>query len=78
MVLFLLATTDEWEEICIVPVTEEVSMAIQSADFQSLLLSIGMQPPSDMVGDCLYLLRCISSMCEYLGPVRINFNSWYC
>ena len=51
--LLLLATTDEWEEICIVPITEEVSMAIQSVDYQSLLLSIGMQPPSDMVSVCV-------------------------
>ena len=41
--------TDEWEDICIVPVDEDVSMAIESADYQSLLISIGMQPPSDMV-----------------------------
>lgn len=39
---------DEWEEICIVPVDEDVSMAIGTADYQSLLISIGMQPPSDM------------------------------
>lgn len=45
----MLATTDEWEDICIVPVDEDVSMAIGLADYQSLLISIGMQPPSDMV-----------------------------
>jgi len=47
--LLPLTTVDEWEDICIVPVDEEVSMAIGSADYQSLLISIGMQPPSDMV-----------------------------
>ena len=47
--LLPLTTIDEWEDICIVPVDEEVSMAIGSADYQSLLISIGIQPPSDMV-----------------------------
>ena len=31
------------------PIDEDISMAIESADYQSLLISIGMQPPSDMV-----------------------------
>lgn len=47
--MLLLTTIDEWEEICIVPVDEEISVAVGSADYQSLLISIGMQPPSDMV-----------------------------
>ena len=47
--LLSLATTDEWEDICIVPVDEDVSMAMECTDYQSLLISIGMQPPSDMV-----------------------------
>ena len=55
MVLLSLATTDEWEDICIVPVDEDVSMAIGCADYQSLLISIGMQPPSDMVRLCRHL-----------------------
>ena len=54
-VLLSLATTDEWEDICIVPVDEDVSMAMGCADYQSLLISIGMQPPSDMVWGRSYL-----------------------
>ena len=51
----VLLSSDEWEEICIVPVDEEVAMAIECADYQSLLISIGMQPPSDMVRICIGL-----------------------
>ena len=52
----VLLSSDEWEEICIVPVDEEVAMAIECADYQSLLISIGMQPPSDMVRVCVIVI----------------------
>ena len=46
------------------PVDEDVSMAIESADYQSLLISIGMQPPSDMVRNIIInsVLMCLQGM----------------
>ena len=80
-----MVTTDEWEDICIVPVDEDVSMAIESADYQSLSISIGMQPPSDMVRkiirSMLYLhiskewcihLCLLFCMCHFIHNILIS------
>ena len=63
-ILLSLATTDEWEEICIVPVDEEVAMAIECTDYQSLLISLGMQPPSDMVSVCIIVRLQNTGLCK--------------
>ena len=41
--------TDEWEEMCIVAVGEAVSKMFRETDFQNLLSSLHMQPPSNTV-----------------------------
>ena len=46
-VMFVLV--DEWEELCIVAVSESVSMALASSGFQQLLGLLGLQPPNEQV-----------------------------
>ena len=40
---------DEWEEMCIVPVSEAVSRVFQEAEFQELLSVLHMQAPTETV-----------------------------
>ena len=72
--LLSMATTDEWEDICIVPVDEDISMAMGCADYQSLLISIGMQPPSDMVRDRFYPHTCEYPSCLVHGVGTLTKN----
>ena len=41
--------TDEWEEMCIVGVSERVASALASQPFQRLLAALELQPPNDQV-----------------------------
>ena len=41
--------SDEWEEMCIVPVSESVSRALELDGFKKLLASLRLQPPTQQV-----------------------------
>lgn len=47
--LLVFLPADEWEELCIVAVSESVSTAMASGGFQQLLGSLGLQPPNEQV-----------------------------
>ena len=47
--------TDEWEEMCIVAVSDAVSTVFQQQEFQELLTALHMQPPSDTVSHIVFL-----------------------
>ena len=42
-------SSDEWEEMCIVPVSKHVAQTLEMEEFKSLLSTLGMQCPSDQV-----------------------------
>ena len=42
-------SSDEWEEMCIVPVSKHVAQILEMEEFKSLLSTLGMQCPSDQV-----------------------------
>ena len=67
------STTDEWEEMCLVAVSDSVSRVFQESEFQNLLSALHMQPPSDTVSVisivvvyCLFLLHCCHHFCVLL------------
>ena len=41
--------SDEWEEMCIVPVSDTVSRALEVDGFKELLASLRLQPPTQQV-----------------------------
>lgn len=41
--------TDEWEEMCVVAVSDRVAKAMETKPFQQLLGALGLQPPSEQV-----------------------------
>ena len=42
--------TDEWEDLCVVAVSESIAKALRTKDFQQLLALLKLQPPSQQVG----------------------------
>ena len=47
--MYVCLFTDEWEEMCVVPVSEQISRALQTEGFQDLLASLGLQAPTQQV-----------------------------
>ena len=42
-------SSDEWEEMCIVAVEKKTAEALSMQDMHSLMLAIGLTPPSEQV-----------------------------
>ena len=48
--------SDEWEEMCIVAVEKTTAEALNMQDMHSLMLAIGLTPPSEQVASLASLL----------------------
>ena len=59
--MYVCLFTDEWEEMCVVPVSEQISRALQTEGFQDLLASLGLQAPTQQVSEGLHHNTCLIS-----------------
>ena len=77
--------SDEWEEMCIVAVESKTAEALSTQDMQSVMLAIGLTPPSEQVADQASVLIPASSPPLPTFPRRctggfhrllVQHNSW--
>ncbi len=49
--------TDEWEDLCVVGVSESIAKALRTKEFEQLLKLLNLQPPSEQVSKILQYTR---------------------